>query len=172
MNGRTSTVVGAFRHFDDLRDAIRSLRAEGYAELTVLSPVPLPEIAAALPRPPSPIRYFTLVGGIVGGLSGFALTIWTSVAWPIRTSGKPIVSIPPFLIIVFELTILFAALATLVGLLLFARLPAISHDAGDDPRFAADRFGLVVRCPGGSVGAVERLLRERGAEEVREERSS
>ncbi|NIP15320.1 MAG: DUF3341 domain-containing protein, partial [Pseudomonadales bacterium] len=58
----------------------------------------------------SPVRIFTLVGGLTGAATGFAFTTWTSVDWPLVTGGKPIVSIPAYVVIAFELTVLFGAL--------------------------------------------------------------
>ncbi len=75
---------------------------------------------------PSKLKFFTLGGGLTGCISGFALTIGTVLAWPLITSGKPLISIPPFIVIAFELTILFGALASLTGFFLLGRFPKIS----------------------------------------------
>ncbi len=86
---------------------------------------------------PSRLKFFTLGGGLTGFISGFALTIGTVLAWPLITSGKPLISIPPFIVIAFELTILFGALASLTGFFLLGRFPKISkiiepEDFGND----------------------------------------
>jgi molybdopterin-containing oxidoreductase family membrane subunit len=77
------------------------------------------------------------------------------------------VSIPPFVIIMFELTILFTGLATLVSMLVLGRLPRLRPSPTYDPRFTVDRFGVAVACPPGQADAVQAVLREAGAEEVR-----
>lgn len=165
-----SGVLGVFAHVDSAVHAIRALRAKGFRSLTTYSPVPLAEFEEALTGhglPRSPVRLFTLVGGLTGTVSGFALTIWSSLKWNLITGGKPAVSIPPFVIIAFELTILLGGLCTLLGLLVTARLPRLRGARRYDPRFTADRFGVEVTCAPEQTAAVETILREAGAEEVR-----
>jgi molybdopterin-containing oxidoreductase family membrane subunit len=77
------------------------------------------------------------------------------------------VSFPPFVIIAFELTILFGGLATLVAVLLLGRLPRLTPSATYDPRFTVDRFGVAVACPSETADQVRSLLTAAGAEEVR-----
>lgn len=163
-------VLGIFQHVDTAVHAIRELRAKGFGAVSTYSPVPLEEFEEALTGhglPRSPVRLFTLVGGLTGTASGFALTIWSSLKWNLVVGGKPIVSIPPFVVIAFELTILLGGLCTLLGLLVTSRLPRLAGSARYDPRFTADRFGVEVACPPDRVRAAEEILRRAGAEEVR-----
>ncbi|MBI4544554.1 MAG: DUF3341 domain-containing protein, partial [Gemmatimonadetes bacterium] len=111
---------------------------------------------------------FTLVGGLTGAATGFALPIFTSLDWPLITGGKPIISLPPFVIIAFELTILFGALSTVLGLLINARLPRARPRVIYDPAFSVGRFGILVLVPAGREREAAALLRESGAAEVRE----
>lgn len=169
MSRPSVRVRGVFAHLDAFTRAIRALRSSGYRQFTVFSPVPRHEIEEALHGGRSPVRFFTLGGGILGGITGFVLTIWTSLHYPLITGGKPIISIPPYLIIVFELTILFGALGTILGMLLNIQLPRLSLEPGYDPRFSVDRFGVWLRCSQDDVEAVEEILRSSGAEEVHRE---
>ena len=166
MSGRSVEVLGIFAHLDAFTRAIRSLRSSGYRDITAFSPVPRHEIEDALQAGRSPVRFFALGGGLMGCLTGFVLTISTSLHYPLMTGGKPIISIPPFLVIVFELTILFGALGTILGMLLSIQLPRLSLEPGYDPRFSVDRFGLWLRCSQEHGEAVEVILRSSGAEEV------
>jgi molybdopterin-containing oxidoreductase family membrane subunit len=159
-------LVGSFRHVDSLLEAIEQAREAGYRELQALSPVPHHAIDEALEKPKSPVRLFTLVGCLLGAATGLTLTIATSLSYPLITGGKPIVSIPPFLVIVFELTILFGGLLTLGGMLLMARLPKVAIGPAYDPRFSEDRFGLWVRCDSRDTDKVTSLLKSAGAEEI------
>lgn len=146
--------------------AIAALREHGLARIESFSPVPDPELQAALASGTSAVRVFTLAGGVLGCASGLALTVWTSLSWPLVTGGKPIVSLPPFLIIAFELTILFGALAALLGFLVEAKLPrgtAASYDA----RFSEDRYGILVTTTADEAAPARELLSAAGAEEVR-----
>src|SRR5262249_58603786 len=102
---------------DTTTHAIRELRARGFQAISAYSPVPLEELEEALTGhglPRSPVRLFTLVGGLIGTGTGFWLTIWSSVKWGLIVGGKPVVSIPPFVVIAFELTILFRGPVPLV----------------------------------------------------------
>lgn len=159
-------LVGNFRYLDSLLEAIEELRCAGFTDLQSLSPVPRHEIDEKLERPPSPVRFFTLAGCLLGAATGLTLTIATSLSYPLITGGKPIVSIPPFLVIVFELTILFGGLLTLGGMLLNARLPKVGIGPAYDPHFSEDRFGLWVRCADRDHKAVTALLKNAGAEKV------
>jgi Protein of unknown function (DUF3341) len=167
---QTRFVLGVFPHVDTATRAIKELRGKGYGSIATYSPVPLEEFEEALTGyglPKSPVRLFTLVGALTGTASGFALTIWSSLKWDLVVGGKPIVSIPPYVVIAFEMTILLGGLCTLLGLLVTSRLPRLGRSPHYDPRFTADRFGVEVVCPPDQAPAAEEILRRAGAEEVR-----
>lgn len=160
------TVVGVFSYVDSTVDAVKRLKEEGYEHLRVFSPFPNHEIEEALKGPESIVRFFTLTGGTLGALCGLTFTILTSLDWPLRTSAKPIVSLPPYMIIVFELTVLLGSLATLLGLLINSRLRRNAPRSMYDPRFSEDKFGVVVVCGKEDMKKVEETLKFSGAEEV------
>src|SRR5712692_6023005 len=162
-------VVGVFAHVDTTVKALEELRAQGYQDLTVYTPVPVHEIEDVLERdrPVSRVRLFTLIGALTGTASGFFLTIWSAMQWGLVTGGKPVASIPPFVIIAFELTILFGGVATVIGMILLARLPRLRPSPTFDPRFTNDRFGVAVHCGPGRGGSVRQILTSAGAEEVK-----
>ena len=89
----TASVLGVFAHVDTTLQAIRDLRAKGFGDLTVYTPVPVEEIEEEVERvrPVSAVRFFTLVGGLPGTATGFFLTIWTSLTWELLTGGKAVV---------------------------------------------------------------------------------
>jgi len=164
----TPGVLSVFAQLDTTLDAIKKLRAGGHTDFTVYSPIPRHEIEDALGQPVSPVRMFTLVGGIAGCSIGAWITLWMSADWPIVTGGKPVGSIPPYVVIMFEMTILFGALSTILGILLNTLFAA--RRAGTilyDPRFTNDRFGIFVPAGSDKAAKVESLLRDAGAEEVR-----
>jgi hypothetical protein len=171
-------VVGVFAHVDTTVKALEALRAKGYHDLEVYMPAPIHEIEDVMEhgRPVSRVRLFTLIGGLTGTVSGFLLTIWSSLQWGMVTGGKFMAStpagvagssIPPYVVIAFELTILFGGLSTVLGMVLLGRLPRLRPSAGYDPRFSNDRFGVAVQCAAGGAAAVGQILRGAGAEEVR-----
>ncbi len=93
--------------------------------LDVITPVPVPVTEKILKMKRSPLRFFTLAGALTGLSAGFALTIFTVFDWPIITGGKPLVSLPPFVIIAFALTILLGSLASFAGFLILGRMPSL-----------------------------------------------
>jgi Protein of unknown function (DUF3341) len=161
------SVIGVFSDVHSTVDGIRRLREEGYRGLRVFSPFPNHEIEEALRSRESIVRFFTLTGGTLGALCGLTFTVLTSIDWPLRTSAKPIVSLPPYMVIVFELTVLLGSLATLFGLLINSRLRRNAPMAIYDPRFSEDRFGVVIACSREEMKRVEGILKFSGAEEVR-----
>lgn len=180
MPPTTDLVVGVFAHVDTTVKALEELRAKGYHDLEVYTPAPIHEIEDVMERdrPVSPVRLFTLIGGLTGTVSGFLLTIWSSLQWGLVTGGKFLhheptgfwpagSSIPPYVVIAFELTILFGGLSTVLGMVLLGRLPRLRPTSAYDPRFSNDRFGVAVRCAPGRGPSVADILRGAGAEEVR-----
>lgn len=163
------TVLGVFEAPGDVADVATKLRNRGFGGLEVFAPAPFQEIDDAIDPKPSGVRLYTLVGGLIGAVTGFALTIWMSNDWQIIVGGKPFASIPPYIIIAFELTILFGGLATALGMFVKAGLPhgtPGSNDPGYDARFSAEDFGLVVSCGDRDVVEVDTLLRAHSAKEV------
>jgi hypothetical protein len=108
-------------------ERLRGLVQEGVPRerIRVITPFGVPEVEEILPGKRSKVRLFALVGAASGTVAGFAFTILTSLSWPLIVGGKPVVSLPPFLIIAFALTILFGALATFAGFLFLSRLPSL-----------------------------------------------
>ena len=164
-----ASVLGVFAHVDTTLQAIRDLRAKGFEDLTVYTPVPVEEIEEEVERvrPLSAVRLFTLVGGLTGTATGFFITTWSSLKWELLTGGKAVVSIPPFIIIAFELTILLGGLASALAILVLGRLPKLRPSPTYDPRFTLDRFGVAVSCPSDAVDSVSSVLSTAGAEEIR-----
>ena len=165
---RAPGVLASFIHVDAAVEAIRALRASGHRNLVVYSAAPIHEIEEALDHSSSPVRLFTLIGGLTGCAAGFGMTIWMSLDWPLLVGGKTIASIPPYDVIAFELTILLGALSTVTALVLFSVFMG-KRGIAYDPRYSDDQIGVFV--PGGAdqQGAVEQLLRSAGAVEVRRE---
>ena len=159
-------VLASFHQVDAAVDAITGLKSKGFRDLTVYTAAPNHEIDAALDHPVSWVRMFTLIGGLTGVVTGYALTLWMANNWPIIVGGKPYSSVTPFTIIAFELTILFGVLMTVIGVFVFGKLPKFKLDAAYHPRFSAEEFGLAVRCKDRDVAEIDGLLRQHHATEV------
>lgn len=159
-------VLASFRHVDAAADAIRTLRSKGYRDLTVYTAAANHEIEDALGHGVSPVRMFTLLGGLLGVTAGFAMQIWMNLDWPLLVGGKPIAAIPAFVVIGFELTILVGSLVTLFGVFVLSASKAHRKVLYDE-QFSDDRIGVFVAAAGAQAGTVERMLRDAGAVEVR-----
>jgi len=172
MPATTETILGVFAHVDTTVRALEELKAKGYHDLTVYTPVPVHEIEDVVERdrPVSRVRVFTLLGGLTGLASGWIITAWSSLKWSLIVGGKPPMSVPvspPYVVIMFELMILFGGIATLIGMVTLGRLPRVRPSPSYDPRFTNDRFGVAVHCAAERAASVREILRAAGAEEVR-----
>ena len=172
MPATTETILAVFAHVDTTVRALEELKAKGYHDLTVYTPVPVHEIEDVVERdrPVSRVRIFTLLGGLVGLASAWILTAWSSLKFSLVVGGKPPIGLPvspPYVIIMFELMILFGGVATLIGMVMLGRLPKLRPSTTYDPRFTNDRFGVAVHCAAERSASVRDILRAAGAEEVR-----
>ena len=165
---RKPGVLASFVHVDAAADAIRALRARGMRDLVVYSAAPNHEIEEALDHRVSPVRLFTLIGGLTGCAAGFGMTLWMSYDWPVLVGGKPIGSIPPYVVIAFELTILMGSLITVAAVALFSILMG-RRGVPYDPRFSDDTIGIFVPATQDLARQVEQMMRSAGAVEVRYE---
>ncbi len=160
--------VGLFRGPKAALAAAVQLKDAGFATPELLSPIPIHGVEEALGEKKSVIKRFTFFGAVTGGISGFLLAAVTSVMYLHPVGGRPIITIPPFLIITYELTIMFGILATVLGFFISSRLPAI-RERVYVPEAAVDRFAVAVTCDSDeSRQRAESILRDAGAEEVRQ----
>jgi len=166
VGSETSRVTGFFADEETCARGIRAVREAGVNQPRVFSPFASERVLEALDATRSPVRRWVLLGGIAGCAGGFALTIGLSTGYPHVTAGMPIVSIPPFVVIAFELTILLGALSGLVGFLIHARIPRRESIPGYEPDFSNDRFGVVIACDAAECPRLEALLLAAGATKV------
>jgi hypothetical protein len=146
-------------------EAIHALRQAGERDLTVYSAAPNHELEDALGHRTSWVRAFTLFGGLTGCAAGYAMTTWMSYDWPLLVGGKPIASIPPYVVLMFELTILIGALSTVVGMMVLPNR-RLERGRAYHPRFSDDRIGIFVPCAPARAGDLTRLFTTAGAVEV------
>jgi len=162
-------VLGIFSYVDVTVQTVKKLKEAGFNNLRVFSPMPNHDIEHVMDEPESIVRFFTMGGAMLGAACGVGFTVLTSIDYPIPVSAKPIVSLPPFMIIIFELTILMGALATLLGLLINSRLRRNTPANMYDPRFSEDKFGVMVATTQDNVSKVQEILNSQGAEEIKYE---
>jgi hypothetical protein len=131
-----------------LAAAAGRLRARGYRMIEAVSPLPLENVEEELHLPPSRLGKFAFVGGVTGGVLGYGIQWYGDVrAFPLLVGGRPLHAVPAFSPATFEATILGAALAAFVGVLVALRLPQLWHPMFEIPgieRASADRYWIVV----------------------------
>jgi hypothetical protein len=161
-------ILALFKHLDTTCHAIEKVKGRhDFKDHEIFSPTSYHEIEHACAYAPSPVRWFTFVGAMTGTLTGFALALLCDWDWPIVVGGKTpgIYSLPAYVVIGFEFTILFGAIATVAGILVMCRLPNPKVTILD-ARLTDDMFGIWV--PDAAVdGPQAKLLKEAGAVEVK-----
>jgi len=162
-------LLASFDYVDSAVNAIGELRAAGLKKITAYMPYPEAQIEEALGYDQSPVRVWTLAGGLLGAAAGFALASFTSMDWPLVTGGKPILSMPAYVIISFELMVLFGALSTVIGLFVNSRLPYIKPMVVYDPEFSVGKFGIYVTVAPDHLEQVRDILKGQDPSELRED---
>jgi len=141
-------VVAEFDAAETLVAAVRKTVGEGYRNLEAYSPFPVEGLDEALGFHRSRVPLITLIGGIVGGVGGFFMQWFAAVIhYPTNIGGRPLNSWSAFIPVTFELTILCAAIATVLGMLGLNGLPMPYHPLFNVPSFeraSRDRFFLCV----------------------------
>jgi hypothetical protein len=168
MSQQGQGILASYEYLDSTVDCIEGLKKAGFEDIKAFAPYPEHHIEDALGYDQSPVRVWTLVGGLTGTATGFAFTTWTSMDWPLVVGGKPIVSIPAYIVIAFELTVLFGALATVIGLFVLSRLPNFKPAVVYDPEFTAGRYGVYVEASGDRLEEARRIMNEQEPIELRE----
>ena len=165
--GRRS-VLGLFETEDAAADAMDALRAAGFTEgeYEVLTGTPYPQGTFGEAEPAHKLFRFPLIGAAAGFTLGLVFTVGTQLAFPVVTGGKPILSIPPMAIIMYELTLLGAIVFTVVGIIFESRLPRLFMGAYDT-RITEGYIGIAVTAGEDMIGIAEEVLREAGAEDVK-----
>lgn len=145
---RLHGLMAEFENGDQLVKAAEASYAEGYRQQDAYSPYPIHALSDALGQPKSKVPFLMLCGGIVGALTGFFLQYVTSVhVYPLNIGGRPLNSWPSFIPVTFEVTILFAGITGVLGMILLNGLPRPHHPAFNVERFSGastDRFFLCI----------------------------
>ena len=144
-------VYGMMAEFDSaqaLIDAARHTHQAGYQKIDAYSPFPIEGLAEEIGFHHNAVPLVVLIVGIIGGLTGYLMQYWMAViSYPVNVGGRPYHSWSSFIIITFELTILFGGISAVFGMLALNGLPMPYHPVFNVPRFALaskDRFFLIV----------------------------
>jgi hypothetical protein len=141
-------LMAEFEHEDALVAAVRRVRAEGYRRIEAYAPHPVEAVVEEVGFHDTGLPLLVLAGGAVGCIAGFAMQYYLSaVNYPLNVGGRPLNSWPSFIPVTFEMTILFAAITAVFGMLALNRLPMPFHPVFSVPRFALasrNRFFLCI----------------------------
>jgi hypothetical protein len=141
-------ILAEFADADELVSAARKVHEAGYREVEAYSPLPIDGLAEALGFRRTRLPQVVLVGGVVGFFVGWALQYYTTViAYPLNVGGRPTNSWPSFIPVIFEMTVLFAALSAVLGMLAMNGLPRPHHPLFAIPSFdraTQDRFFICI----------------------------
>ena len=157
-------IMGLFKSEDKVVAAINALKQSSYEFIRVNTPIPSHKIMDALKLKKSRVGWFTLCGGILGFIGGFALAIFTATRWNLIVSGKPIIAIIPFVVVGFEVTILGAVFGNVLGLLTQMRLPSFRWFKYYDDRCSGEHFGVLAACEPMQEDGLKDFFHEQGAE--------
>ena len=146
--GRLYGLMAEFDTPGALITAAERARKAGYRRMDAYAPYPIEELVHALGHHHSKLPMMVLGGGILGCLSGLGLQVYVNaIAYPLNIGGKPVLSWPAFVPVTFEMTILFASLTAVLGMLALNGLPTPYHPVFNVPRFSAasrDRYFLCI----------------------------
>ena len=145
---RTYGIMAEFDSATTLVEAARKTHQAGYKRIDAYSPFPIEGLAEEIGFQHDEVPLVVLIGGLVGGLTGYLMQYWIAVvSYPVNVGGRPYHSWPSFIIVTFEMTILFGAISAVFGMLALNGLPMPYHPVFNVPRFAfatKDRFFLMV----------------------------
>ena len=164
-----SAVYALYSDPDAAQRAVNGLQAAGIADadITVMSGEPFEEQAFAHRDKATWLWYIAVAGGVAGLTFATWLTRMTELAWPLQTGNMPIVAWWPNLIVMFELTMLGAILATVITLFITAKLPSRTPKFYD-PEVTHGKILVGVQSPSeATLPALERALRAGGAAELK-----
>lgn len=141
-------LMAEFDNVDSIMQAARTVRDAGYVRWDIHSPFPIHGIDPAMGIRPTILPWLTLGAGITGLIVGAILIGYTNgFEYPFISSGKPVLSVPTWVPVCFELTILFAALTTVFGMIGLNALPHHYNPLFRIEKFrraTSDRFFVVI----------------------------
>jgi hypothetical protein len=144
----TYGLMAEFSSPSALVEAARRTHEAGYKKIDAYSPFPIEHLADTIGFHKNSVPLVVLIGGLVGGFTGYLMQYWMmAVNYPINVGGRPYHSWPAFIVITFEMTILFAGVSAVLGMLALNGLPMPYHPVFNVPRFICateDRFFLIV----------------------------
>lgn len=171
---KTYGLIAAFNSTPDIYHACEQVRDAGYKQWDAITPFPVHGLDAAMGIRRSRVPRISICGGIIGFCTGMSMIFWTgAVDYKLIVGGKPLFS-PLFAFPVsYELTILFTAFATIIGMFIVNGLPMHYHPVQKAPqltRLLDDRFHIVIEAndPKFNAAATRAFLEQIGGTDIAE----
>lgn len=165
-------MVGEFTTPEELKAVAEEARHAGFKVMDAYSPFPIHGLSEAIGFRDTKVPWTVFIFGLIGVTCGYSLQFYTSVVdYPMNVGGKPMNSIPAFIPVSYECTILFAALSAAIGMFFYNKLPMPYHpifNAKNFERASQDRFFLAVEAadPNYDPTKIEKIMKNHGALEV------
>jgi hypothetical protein len=141
-------LVAEFETPEEIVAAARAVRKAGYSKFEAYTPFAVEGLDTAIGHKPTGLGFVTLMAGVAGAITGFGMQYYANVIfYPLNIGGRPLNSWPNFIIIMFEMTVLFAAFASVIYMFVRNGLPRGYHPIFNAPGFenaSRDRFFLCV----------------------------
>lgn len=162
-------LVGIWTDEHKMIAAAHKTKAHGCTKFDAITPFPMHEVDEAVGLKRSWLPWVTFVFGLTGCGFGIWFTWWTSaVDWALIIGGKPMMSFPAFIPVIFECTILFAALSSVAACFAVCGIPKVNPPI-IDPDLTSHKFALWVPINDTNFdqSKLEQIFKEGGAEDVR-----
>jgi Alternative complex III, ActD subunit len=168
-------VVGEFETPEQILRAAKKAYEAGYRKMDAYTPFAVEGLSEALGFSHTSVPLLTLCGGLLGGLGGFGFQYWVSaINYQENIGGRSLNSWPAFIPVTFEMTVLFASIFAVFGMLALNKLPQPHHPLFNVQRFykhaSNDRFFLCIEAtdPKFSVRDASGFLQSVSAQNVSE----
>jgi hypothetical protein len=167
-------ILALYNNFDEAEAAVAELRAStikgfNFDDLIMKSPIEHPEVESVLGDRPINVQWFTLFGALGGGLTAFLLIAGAQGNFFAQSKGgKPIIPIPPDLVLTYEMFILGGVYITVLGFLICAGLPA-RRSKLYSATVSEDQVGLLVKVDQSAVATIKSIFTKHQALEIQEE---
>lgn len=167
-------LVGEFEKPEDLMKAAEAAKHKGFRKMDAYSPFPIHGLSESIGFRDNRVPWTVFIFGILGVTCGYSLEYYTAVIdYPMNVGGRPLNSVPAFIPVAYEATILCAAFSAAIGMFVYNKLPKPYHPIFNTKNFercTQDRFFLAVEAedPAYDAKVIEKVMKENGAVEVSE----
>jgi hypothetical protein len=158
-----SHMLALYNDFEEAARALQELKSAslpGFSmnDVTIKSPIEHPELSEMLGSRPVYVQLFTLVGAVLGGTVGFTLIASAQASFLLQIrGGRPVVPIPPDMVLTYELFILIGVLMTAAGCFIAWKLPG-NRSPLYNTRISEDKIGILVKADNSAIPSINEIF--------------